>query len=40
VLAVTRSGYGCECMGSLNLGQDRGVTVKAGCIWIRTGVSA
>jgi hypothetical protein len=31
-LAESRSGYWCVCMGWRNLGQDRGVTVRAGCI--------
>jgi hypothetical protein len=31
-LAVSRSGYVCEYMGLLNLGQVRGVRVRAGCI--------
>jgi hypothetical protein len=31
-LDVSRSGYGCECMGWLNLGQDMGVRVCVGCI--------
>jgi hypothetical protein len=31
-LAVSRSGYGCECMGWLYLDQDRGVSVLNGFI--------
>jgi hypothetical protein len=30
-LAVSKSGYGCDYMGCLNLVQDRGVRVRAGC---------
>jgi hypothetical protein len=26
------SGYGCKYMGCLNLGQDRGMNIWAGCI--------
>jgi hypothetical protein len=32
-LAVSRSGYGCEYMVWLNLGQNKSVIVKTGCIW-------
>jgi hypothetical protein len=38
-LAVSRSGYGCECMGWLNLSQDRGMRIWAGCIKVKMGVS-
>jgi hypothetical protein len=31
-LAVSRSGYGCEYMGLLNLGVDRGVRIRAGVV--------
>jgi hypothetical protein len=35
---VSRSGYGCECMGSLYLGQDSGMMIWAGCIYVRIGM--
>jgi hypothetical protein len=38
VLAVSKSGYGWECMGSLYLGQDRSMRILAGCIMFRIGV--
>jgi hypothetical protein len=34
-LSVSRLGYGSECMGWLNLGQDRGMRIWAGCIEVR-----
>jgi hypothetical protein len=37
-LAVSRSGYGCECMDWLYVDQDRGVSVWNGCINVRIGV--
>jgi hypothetical protein len=36
--SVSRSGYGCECMGWLYLGQDRSMRIWAGCILFRIGV--
>jgi hypothetical protein len=37
-MTVSKSGYVCEYIGCVNLGQDRGVSVMAGCISIRTKV--
>jgi hypothetical protein len=37
-LAVSRLGYGCEYIVFLNLGQNRNVMVKTGCIWVSMGV--
>jgi hypothetical protein len=34
-LDVSMSGYGCECKGWLYLGQNRGMNIWAGCIWVR-----
>jgi hypothetical protein len=34
-LSVSRLGYVSECMGWLNLGQDRGMRIWAGCIEVR-----
>jgi hypothetical protein len=33
-MAVSRSGYGCEYMGWLNLVQEKIVMVWTGCIWV------
>jgi hypothetical protein len=38
VLAVSKSGYVCECMGSLYLSQYRSMCICAGCILFRIGV--
>jgi hypothetical protein len=37
-LTVSRSGYVCECMGWLYLGQNRSMTIWAGCIKFRIGL--
>jgi hypothetical protein len=37
-LSVSGSGQVCECKGWLYLYQDRGVSVRAGCIQVKTGV--
>jgi hypothetical protein len=37
-LAISRLGYGCECMGWLYLGQDKCMRIRAGCILFRIGV--